>query len=191
MSDDPRNVANVSPSAGVGATPDLSNTRAEQVDKTGWIESETRFQQLEEGQVLIESDQPPPEYKPTHGVQEADLTDTSVQQYPSVVTAHFPDQASGERALAQLQQMTFERTQAIQFFGKESPDAPGDTQQDPGLAPGETAIIVQLDNEEQGPEVLRIFESVGAKHARHYPAETLGTAHRNLTENDPDELTAV
>ncbi|HEX8681971.1 MAG TPA: hypothetical protein VF707_06650 [Ardenticatenaceae bacterium] len=169
----------------------LAAAAHEDPQKQGWLQGEVRVHQMEAGEVLVETDQPPPEYKPTRGEQEADLTDTSVQQYPSVVTAHFPDQASGERALAQLQQMTFERTQAIQFFGKESPDAPGDTQQDPGLAPGETAIIVQLDSEEQGPEVLRIFESVGAKHARHYPAETLGTAHRNLTENDPDELTAV
>lgn len=156
-------------------------------EKTGWLEGETRFQQLEEGLVLIDTDQAPPEYKQVHGEVEADITDIGPQRFPSVVTAHFPDRATGEQALAQLQGLNFERDQAIQFFGKESPDAPGDTQQDPGLAPGETAIIVQLDREEQGAEVLRIFEAAGAKHSRQYASETLGTAHRNLTENDPEE----
>jgi hypothetical protein len=46
---------------------------------------------------------------------------------------------------------------------------------------------VQLDSEEQGPEIVRLFEAAGAKHARHYPSEILGQANRNLTENDPED----
>lgn len=112
------------------------------------------------------------EFRRAPGEIEADVEHIG-HEYPAVVTAHFPDESSAERALEQIRQVSFSRPEPIQVFTKEPPDTTGD-ENDPGLEPGEIAIIVQLDDESQGPDLVRICEEAGAKHARHYPSQHLG-----------------
>ncbi len=127
---------------------------------------------IEEGTV-VESDMPPAEYKQPHGEPEADLSESVGRTYAAVLTAHFPDAASADSALAQLAHLSLTGHDPIQRFVKEAPEAPGD-ENDAGLAPGEVAIIVQLADEGQGAEGVRICQEAGAKHARFYPAQHIG-----------------
>ncbi len=133
---------------------------------------QTRADLLTEGEPLIEDDKAPEEYQKRRGEKEADIVYTG-HIYPAVVTAHFPDRASGQRALAALEPYNFAEPDAIQWFEKEAPDARGDVN-DAGLAPGETAIIVQLEDESVADEIVRLFEGAGAKHARFYPHQQIG-----------------
>ena len=126
---------------------------------------------LDEG-VIVEDDKAPAEYKQFHGQPEVDLEQPG-HIYPMVVSAHFADAASADRALDAIGRLPLEREQAIQRFEKEAPEAPGDTN-DEGLAPGEVAILIQLDNESLGQQVLEMCEQAGAKHARLYPKQQMG-----------------
>ncbi|MBA3531357.1 MAG: hypothetical protein H0T73_05480 [Ardenticatenales bacterium] len=145
---------------------DFSRNEPEELD------AHNRFELMGEGATLTEKDAPPQEYKALHGDVEVDIAQVG-HVYQAVVTAHFPDHDSGERARTQIEQLSLSRP--IQWFEKDAPEARGDVN-DPGLAPGEVAIIAQLDDESQGTEVLRICEEAGAKHARFYPAQVLGAA---------------
>jgi hypothetical protein len=150
---------------------DLSRNEPEELD------AHTRFELMEEGATLTEKDTPPEEYKQQHGTPEVDIAHVG-HVYHAVVTAHFPNRESGERARAQIEQLALSRP--IQWFEKEAPEAPGD-ENDPGLEPGEVALIAQLDEESQGAQVVRICEEAGAKHARFYPKQILGSAQENDT----------
>lgn len=116
-------------------------------------------------------DRPPTEYHQRHGIQEADIEHIG-HDYPAVVTAHFYDRASADQVLEGLKRYSFSRTQAIQVFE----DIPSDSldANDDKLAPGEIGMIVQLDSEEQGREILALCEQAGAKHARYYPPQHIG-----------------
>lgn len=133
---------------------------------------ETRAQQLSEGEVVVESDAPPPEYKQLHGEIDADILHVG-QTYAAVVTAHFPDGASADRAIEGLLQLNLTGSDPIQRFEKEPPESPYD-RNDPGLEPGEVAVIAQLEDESQGEAGVRICEEAGAKHARFFPSQRLG-----------------
>jgi hypothetical protein len=129
-------------------------------------------ERLEAEGVIMESDVPPPEYKPARGEVEADLTQVG-HTYPALVTAHFPDAASADQAIEQLQRLNLTGVDPIQRFEKEPPETKYDLN-DPGLEPGEVAVIAQLADESQGEEAVQICNSAGAKHARFYPAQRIG-----------------
>ncbi|MCZ7571634.1 MAG: hypothetical protein M5U01_24050 [Ardenticatenaceae bacterium] len=114
--------------------------------------------------------------------------------YSALVTAHFPDSPSADRAIRRLEQVGVRGPGAIQRFQKEEPDITAeqttgrlpeplyrlfigqpaeDSDNDPGLAAGEVGLVVHVD-ESQGPQVLRICEEAGALHARFHPAQQLG-----------------
>lgn len=118
-----------------------------------------------------ESDRPPAEYHQLHGEQEANVEHIG-HDYPAVVTAHFFDRASADQVLEALARFTFSRPQAIQVF-EDIPASSRDAADDQ-LAPGEIGLLVQLDSEEQGREILRLCETAGAKHARIYPPQHIG-----------------
>ncbi|MDQ4076751.1 MAG: hypothetical protein M3220_10975 [Chloroflexota bacterium] len=133
---------------------------------------ESRTERLEEEGLIVESDMPPPEYKQARGEVDADLAQVG-HIYPALVTAHFPDAESADRAIAQLQELNLTGAHPIQRFDKEEPETRFDVN-DPGLEPGEVAVIAQLEDESQGEEAVRICEEAGAKHARFYPAQRIG-----------------
>jgi hypothetical protein len=136
---------------------------------------QTRMQELREEGMIVESDQPPEEYRQLRGEKEIDIVYTG-HVYPAVVTAHFPDVESGRAALDHLRQYNIDEQESVQWFEKDPPDVRGDVN-DPGLEPGEAAIILQLQDESLGEEIVRQFEQAGAKHARFYPAQQLGKVH--------------
>lgn len=142
------------------------------VDHDGQEYGESRADRLQEDGVLVESDMPPPEYHQVHGEKDADIAHVG-HTYAAVVTAHFPDGASADRAIEQLLQLNLTGSNAIQRFEKEAPETKYDVN-DPGLEPGEVAIIVQLEDEAQGDEGVRICEQAGAKHARFFPHQHIG-----------------
>lgn len=121
------------------------------------------------------SDTPPPEYKQVHGAVDADIAQVG-QIYAAVVTAHFPDAASADRAMEQLAQLNLTGADPIQRFEKEPPETKYDVN-DPGLEPGQVALIAQLEDESQGEEGVRICKDAGALHARFYPAQSLGNVN--------------
>lgn len=144
---------------------DLNRNEPEELD------AHTRFELMEEGEALAERDQPPEEYKNFHGVQEVDIAHVG-HIYNAVVTAHFPNEQSGRAAKAEIEGLGLSRP--VQWFVKEAPEVKGD-RNDEGLAPGESALIVQLDNEAQGKEVIEICERAGARHSAFYPTQKLGS----------------
>lgn len=95
--------------------------------------------------------------------------------YRAVVTAHFPDLASQELAVARIEELGLGPDSHMQLFAKEEPEAKGD-ENDPGLAPGEGAMILQLSEEDEAhrDEIIRLCEEAGAKHARFTPRQSIG-----------------
>ncbi len=142
------------------------------VEHEGQEYGESRAERLQEEGVLIESDMPPPEYRQVHGEQDADVSKIG-HTYAAVVTAHFPDAASADRAIEQLLHLNLTGTDAIQRFEKEAPETKYDVN-DPGLEEGEVAVIAQLADESQGEEGVRICQEAGAKHARFFPHQHIG-----------------
>jgi hypothetical protein len=146
---------------------------ADMTENDGTEYGQTRAEILSGDGIIVESDVPPPEYKPAPGRKDADIAQIG-HTYAAVLTAHFPDGASADHAIEQLQSLDLTGHDPIQRFEKTPPEITGDVN-DPGLAPGEVGIVVQLADESQGEEAVRICEDAGAKHARFYPAQRIGS----------------
>lgn len=115
--------------------------------------------------------------------------------YAPVVTAHFPAVAAAEAAATSLAELPWLEPRAIQLFQKEASDLdpeealggdlaatlyrffqgepPVDSGNDPGLAPGEAALIVQVATMAQAEAVLRHLEPLKPLHAHAYPAQDI------------------
>jgi hypothetical protein len=91
--------------------------------------------------------------------------------YRAVVTAHFPDTQSGVRAQEQLAVLAGPLSaQVVQCFEKQPRTNEWDDSQ-PGLAEGETALLVHLEDEAHGEAVISVCLTAGASRATFYPIQ--------------------
>jgi hypothetical protein len=89
--------------------------------------------------------------------------------YYAVLTALFPDRASGLSARGQLEAMA-QPGHAIQWYEKDGTRDPwGDKM--PGLEQGGVALIVHLADVALGEEAVSICLTAGASRARFYPIQ--------------------
>lgn len=94
--------------------------------------------------------------------------------YLAGVTAHFPDQASSLRAKSQLALLDLQPpTYTAQWFEKKISSDPWEPDREPGLAVGETALMLQLVDGAQGDAMVALCEAAGATRVTFYPARRI------------------
>lgn len=110
----------------------------------------------------------PPVPPPLRGEREVDLS-TIGHTYPAGVTAHFASREAAEAVLKQVRDAKLHLENGLQMFVKEAA-----SDEDPGLQPGEAAVIIQVADEKAGQEVVRLCERGNAKHALFYESRRIG-----------------